>query len=433
MTSKPALYLALLLASVTPAFAAIIGTNTPAQPITAERIAHLPWTQRGAWKKYLEHSARQLEADQAFFREEMKSHGVKEATNAPPARTFVGIRLSGPGEWYASDEARRIADIIVSFQTPAGGWSKRLDMTRHVRFPGELFTTDNNSRFVTDADYDAPHDIHWNYVGTYDNDATTTQLRYLAKVIAALRFGDSVKYRAAFLHGLDYIFASQFPNGGWPQVWPLQGGYHDAITYNDGAMVHVLELLNEVQRGRDEFAFVPEITRRLAAKSMQRGVKCVLDTQVVENGRRTVWCQQHDALTLKPTSARNYEMPSLCSAESAGLMIFLMKLPDPDRKTVAAIHAVAAWFKKTAIPDVVFRNVGDEGRRLVPARGEGPLWPRYAQIGTDRPIFGDRDKSIHDKVDEISRERRMGYSWYCEPPLGALDLYRVWKKTHPSK
>ena len=41
--------------------------------------------------------------------------------------------------------------------------------------------------------------------------------------------------------------------------------------------------------------------RKLAAKSLARGVKCVLATQVVVDGRRTAWCQQHDALTLKPT------------------------------------------------------------------------------------------------------------------------------------
>jgi PelA/Pel-15E family pectate lyase len=433
MTSKTALYLALLLGFASVAPAAIVGTNVPAQSITAERIAGLPWTQRGAWKKYLDHSTRQREADQAFFRNEMKEHGLKEASNAPPSRTFVGIRLSGPAEWYAGEEARRIADIIVSFQTPAGGWSKRLDMTRHVRFPGELFTTDNNSRYLSDTDFDTPHDVHWNYVGTFDNDATTTQLWYLAKVIAALKPGDSEKYRASFLRGLDYIFAAQFPNGGWPQVWPLQGGYHDTITYNDGAMVHVLELLFAVQNDREEFAFVPAKTRKLAAASLARGVKCVVATQIVVNGRRTVWCQQHDAFTLEPASARNYEMPSLCSAESAGLMIFLMKLPDPDRKVVAAVQGAAAWLQKTAVRDVAFRNVGDTGRHLVPAPGEGPIWSRYYEIGTDRPIFGDRDKSIHDSLDEISRERRAGYSWYGDSPLGALDLYRVWSKSHPAR
>jgi PelA/Pel-15E family pectate lyase len=33
-----------------------------------------------------------------------------------------------------------------------------------------------------------------------------------------------------------YLLAAQFPNGGWPQVWPLEGGYHDAVTFNDNAV-----------------------------------------------------------------------------------------------------------------------------------------------------------------------------------------------------
>src|ERR1035437_752235 len=125
-----------------------------------------------------------------------------------------------------------IADVIVSFQTPAGGWSKRLDMTHQARVPGELFIGDNSSHFLTNADNDLPHDAGWSYVGTFDNDATTTQLRYLAKVAAALPGEPGAGYRAAFLHGLDYIFAAQYPNGGWPQVWPLPGCYHrfDAHT-----------------------------------------------------------------------------------------------------------------------------------------------------------------------------------------------------------
>ena len=46
-------------------------------------------------------------------------------------------------------------------------------------------------------------------------------------------------FRKSFLHGLDYVFAAQFPNGGWPQVWPLQGGYHDVITINDDAVLNL--------------------------------------------------------------------------------------------------------------------------------------------------------------------------------------------------
>jgi PelA/Pel-15E family pectate lyase len=61
----------------------------------------------------------------------------------------------------------------------------------------------------------------------------------------------------------------------------------------------------------------------------------------------------------------------------------------------------------------------------------GPIWARYYQIGTDTPIFGDRDKSIHDSVNDLSKERRNGYSWFGAAPERALDRYEKWAKEHP--
>ncbi len=411
--------------------AAIIGTNTPAQSLTIERIGTLPWSQRSPWKKYLKRSERQMKADKEFLRAEMEKNGLKVSTNAPPGRNARGIPLNQDAAWYGGDEARRIADIVVSFQTPAGGWSKNLDMTRHVRVPSEAFTTDNNSRFLGEADFDTPHDINWNYVGTFDNDATTTQLRFLAKVITALPADQSAKYRASFLHGLDYIFAAQYPNGGWPQVWPLQGGYHDTITHNDGAMIYIMELLRDVKDGQNEFAFVPKKTRALTDASLKRGIECIFATQIVADGRRTVWCQQHDPLTLKPASGRNYEMPSQVSSESAEIMMFLMDLPKPSPGVVTAVHAAAVWFEKNKILNMTYTWDDEGGRNLFPEPGAGPLWARYYDIGTGRPIFGDRDKTIHDTLDEISLERRRGYAWYRSSPERALETYADWSKTHP--
>ncbi len=430
MSFKPAFLLAVMLAAA-PLPAAVIGTNTPAQPLTRERIATLPASQQPAWKKYLKQSERQSQADRNFLRKEMKSHGLKEATNAPASRSVRGLSLDNDADWYGVGEARRIATIVLSFQTPAGGWSKNLDMTRHVRAPGGLFTSDNNSRFVSVSDYDLPHDTNWSYVGTIDNDATTTQLHFLAKVVAAGKT-NSAAFRASFLRGLDYLFAAQFPNGGWPQVWPLEGGYHDAITINDNAMLNVLNLLRDVADGTNEFAFVPAKTRAKAGASFQRGLDCLLACQIVVDGRRTVWCQQHDAFTLQPASARNYEMPSQSSGESADIVLFLMQLPHPGSNVVAAVRAAVAWFDATKLNDVAFKANGAEGRMLIPAPGNGPTWSRYYEVGTDRPIFGDRDKSIHDNVNEISRERRQGYSWFSDNPKRVLEHFRLWSLDHPA-
>ncbi|HTY86809.1 MAG TPA: pectate lyase [Candidatus Acidoferrum sp.] len=408
--------------------AAVIGTNQPAQPLTAERIAALPPAQQFVWKEYLQRSIRQRQADQAFFETEMRQHGVRQPIVPPSGRSARSLPLDRSPAWYDGAEARRIADIVISFQTPAGGWSKNLDLMQHARAPGEYFAPNNDSRYAGSGDFDLQRDAHWDYIGTFDNNATIAELRFLAKVIAAAGTNAPPSYRAAFLRGLDYIFAAQYPNGGWPQVWPLQGGYHDAITYNDNAMVNVLSLLREVAGTNSAYAFVPEKYRMHAAASLQRGIACVLATQIVVGGRRTVWCQQHDALTLQPTSARNYEMPSQASSESAELMMFLMGQPNPSPEIVTAVEAAAAWFAQTRINDRAYRFDPEAGRRLVPAPGSGPLWARDYEIGTDRPIFGDRDKSIHADVNEISEERRNGYSWYTEAPRRALERYTDWKK-----
>jgi PelA/Pel-15E family pectate lyase len=303
-------------------------------------------------------------------------------------------------------------------------------MTGTNREPGEPFAPNNNSAFLAARDFDQAVDTNWTYIGTFDNDATVTQLRFLAKVATANpKRGDA--FRASFLRGLDYIVNAQYPSGGWPQVWPLQGGYHDAITFNDGAMLNILTLLRNVASGTNEFAFVPAEMRAKANANYQRGLDCLLACQIVVNGRRTVWCQQQDMLTLQPASARNYEMPSLSSSESAIIVLFLMQLPHPDSNVVAAVRGAAAWFDATKMENVAFTNTGTAGRMLVHATGKGPIWSRYYEIGSNRPIYGDRDKSIHDDVNEISRERRKGYSWFNDNPKRVLEHFHRWSRDHP--
>ena len=120
--------------------------------------------------------------------------------------------------------------------------------------------------------------------------------------------------------------------------------------------------------------------------------------------------------------------------ESAGLVLYLMALPNPSPAVITAVHAAAAWFAKTPLHDVAYKFAPNgEGRKLLPAPGADPLWPRYSEIGTDRPLFGDRDLTIHDDVNEISFERRNGYGWFGDAPKRTLDHYRKWSKLHPQK
>ena len=424
------------------ASAKVIGMNAIAKSVTRERVlATLPKKQQKAWLAYLERSQKQQAIDRQTLKDEAKAAGVAEPQYAPHG-FGLGMRGQHPDDWYASADALRIAHNMVTYQAPDGGWSKNIDMTSGPRAPGERYDSENLDRFGGPGDFDAPLDPNWNYIATLDNSATWMQIRFLAKVTAALlaahREAEAAPFRSSVERGVEYLLNAQYPNGGWPQVWPLEGLYHDAITVNDDAMLHAIEILRDVEKRAPDYDYLPKSLARRAGPAAERGIECLLKLQITEHGVKTAWAQQYDALTLEPTSARNYEMPALTSDESTPVMDFLMSLPNPTLAEVAAVNDAAAWLKKVELFGYrygsgnffVDRRSAD-GRRLVAVAGAGPIWARYYQIGTDKPIFGDRDKTIHDDVNELSRERRNGYAWFNAEGAATLEEYKTWAQAHP--
>ena len=409
------------IAFAVPAFAAVIGTNTPASEVSAARLGEVPATQRAAWTDYIARSDKQRQFDRDTLAAELAPGQA-----APPAPVAGSGRmpLNRDAAWYGSAEARAIADTIVSFQTPSGGWSKNQDRTRLPRLRGQRYANDAETMEVDTGNFDAPRDRFWTFVGTLDNGATTTEMRFLGRVQAQLPGKEGDACRAAIVKAVRYLLMAQYPNGGWPQNYPLEGGFHDGITFNDNAVAEAAMILEDIAEARPEFAFVPQDLRRQAGAASARAVRPILDAQVVVDGKKTIWPQQVDAMTLQPISARNYEMRSLASAESAEVLIFLMRQPQPTPEIRAAVDAGVAWLKTHAVYGKAFTKVSDEeGRKLVDRPGAGPLWSRNYDIQTGKPIFGDRDKSIHDDVNGISKGRRNGYSWYNATPQKAITVY----------
>jgi PelA/Pel-15E family pectate lyase len=422
--------------------AKVIGMNVIAKPVNRERIAALPKKQQKAWLEYLERSEKQKAIDKQTLADEQKAAGNTSPKHAALGFGGRGLRADHPAEWWASDEALKAAHNIVTWQVADGGWSKNIDMVTRPRAPGDLYDADNENRFPDMSDFDKPVDPGWHYIATLDNDSTWLQIRFLARVATALlaahRDADAAPICASVERGVEYLLNSEYPNGGWPQVWPLEGTYHDTITINDDAMTHAVEILNDVAEGAADYKFLSAAMVKRAGPAAQRGIDCLLKLQIVENGVKTAWAQQYDALTLEPASARNYEMPSLTSDESFPVVEFFMSLPNPTPAEVAAVHAACAWFVKVEIfgfrygsGNFMADRQSHGGRKLVAVAGAGPIWSRYYQIGTDKPIFGDRDKTIHDDVNDLSLERRNGYSWYNTEGLAVLNAYKTWAQAHP--
>ncbi|MHA6723932.1 pectate lyase [Sphingomonas sp. RS2018] len=413
-----------LLASA-PVAARVIGTNQPAPPLTRERIATLPAAQRAVWLAYLIRSEAAMKADRAALAAELRPG----ETPPPPPQAVGGghKRASTDREpaWYATAEAKRIGDTIVSFQTPAGGWSKNQDRAGPARLRGQRFANDAETMVLDPTNFDAPVDRFWTFVGTIDNDATTHEMHYLGRMAATLPGRDGDRYRASFVKGVRYLLAAQYPNGGWPQNYPLEGGFHDGITFNDNGVALVAMLLEDVAEDA-RYRFVPADLRRRAQGAVARVTDVMLRAQVRRDGRLTGWPQQVDALTLAPISARNYEPRSVASGETSDILMFLMRQPRPTPVVRAAIDAGVAWLRSVAVSDVVFTRT-PKGRKLLPKPGAGPLWSRNYDLVTGKPIFGDKDKSIHDDVNEISEGRRNGYSWWNDAPARAIAAYPAWQ------
>jgi len=81
-----------------------------------------------------------------------------------------------------------------------------------------------------------------------------------------------------------------------PQVWPLEGGYHDAITYNDDAMAQWWISWGTRPMAKRSFHSCHRMCRSRSAQFRAR-IECILASQIVVNGMPTVWPQQDDALT----------------------------------------------------------------------------------------------------------------------------------------
>jgi unsaturated rhamnogalacturonyl hydrolase len=304
--------------------------------------------------------------------------------------------LEQPAAWYGSPEAVRIADDVVRHQRTSGGWPKNVDMARGLdeaerdRVAAERAGTDS----------------------TIDNGATFTQMRLLARVAEAT---GATRFRESFERGLEFLLAAQHPGGGWPQFFPLRDDYTRHVTFNDGAMIGVLRLLREVAAGSPPFHFVTRPRREAAARATARGLATILAAQVRVGGRPTAWCAQHDAVTLEPRPARRYEPVSLSGRESVEIVEYLMEERGPG--VAEAVEGAVAWLRQARI----------EGRRVervpAPELPEGfdvvvrddpaapPLWARFYEIGTNRPMFLGRDGVVRATLAEIEPERRTNYSW----------------------
>ena len=324
--------------------------------------------------------------------------------------------------YFKTAEARQVGDQLLLYQRVTGGWPKNIDMARPL-------TSDEQAQLLIDKE--KPDD------STTDNDATNIQMMFLARLYQNTK---DPRYREGFRKGVEYLLSGQYENGGWPQFWPEMHGYQIHITFNDDAMVNTLNLFRDIIAQKEPYQgdLTDQALRKRMTKAFDKGIDCILATQIVKDGELTVWCQQHDRETLKPALARAFELPSYCSMESVSLTRLLMELPNPNERVKKAVHAAMRWFDKYKLTGYKVVRVGhrgsyDQDTRLEKDPHAAPIWARFYDLDYCEPFVCDRDGVPRRHLYQIGAERRNGYSWYNDRAASLYPLYEKWaEKYDPS-
>jgi PelA/Pel-15E family pectate lyase len=314
-------------------------------------------------------------------------------------------------DWFNTDEGGQVVENVLLYQFPSGGWPKNTDMARPLSAAAKKRLAERRDE------------------ATIDNGGTYTQLRFLARAHSAT--GDE-RIRTALLKGLDWLLDAQYENGGWPMFHPPRKGYYTHIDFNDNAQSGVMMLMDDVANGDRPFEFVDADRRKRAAAAFGKGIDCILKCQVVVDGKPTAWCAQHDEKTFAPAPARTFEPVSLSGHESVNLVRCLMRVDNPSPEIIASVEGAVAWLDSVKIAGIrVVRVQTPEGRdRAVEEDADAPpIWARFYEIGTNRPIFTGRNSIVRYDYSEIERERRLGYAYYGDWPEELLsEEYPAWAK-----
>jgi len=321
---------------------------------------------------------------------------------------------------YRPTELMAVADNILLYQKDNGGWPKNYDVFA-------ILAPEQKDSLIKDKSV---------LNTTFDNRTTYSHIEALAKVYFVT---EVEKYKDAALKGLNFILASQYDNGGWPQYYPLERNYSRYITYNDDVFSGIMRLLKDIVDHKVQYSFIGLSPREKLRAAYEKGIRCILQTQINDLGKPTAWCQQYNEITLEPEWARKFEPPSVCNGESVEVVSFLMSVDNPSQEIIAAVQNAVVWFKESEIretrvktvsaPDLVTPYLVSKTDRVVVHDSTAPpIWARYYELKTHRPLFCNRDSKVVYSLAEVDRERRAGYAWYTYAPQKILDRYPAWQK-----
>jgi hypothetical protein len=273
------------------------------------------------------------------------------------------------GDRFYLESARKAADALNYGQLPLGGWHYFIDFDpRGIK----VWYEEEASRFK----WGMEEYRHYYGNATFDDANTASATRFLLRCYSTTR---DRRYRQPLLKALNFIMLAQYPNGAWPQRYPLRYDFtHDGFpdytsfyTLNDGSAKSNIEVLIEAYERLGDKRYL---------ESAKRGVGFMMLIQGPEG--QAAWAEQYDPKTMLPVKARTHEPAGFVIRESIQVIELLEKFYQltGDRSYLKPIPGCLAWFDRVNREALEFKRP--------PAR--------YYQPGSNLPIYNLRTDKTND-------------------------------------
>ena len=301
---------------------------------------------------------------------------VQGASNGVGEMFLEAYRVTGDTDYL--DYAKRVADAIIWGQHPSGGWHYLID-----------FDMAGIQQWYDDvASQCWGWEEYYHYYGncTFDDNATASSIRYLQRIYMTTL---DPAYRAPLLKALEFVLEAQFPNGAWPQRYPLSFKYpHDGhpdytscYTFNDGVIPNNIYLLLDAYD-------------KLGDKRYYDAARKGMDFYLISQGpeEQAGWAEQYD-WNMQPAWGRSYEPASYKVGTTRACINALMNFYKitGDRRYLKPIPLAIAWLDKSVIntdPSKKYSRLYSGNKY---SEGISYTHAKYYEPRTNKPLFVHRE------------------------------------------
>ena len=269
------------------------------------------------------------------------------------------------GNEYYYQAAQKAANAIIWGQSSEGGWNYMVDFAGDRSMKQWYNTIGKNGWRLEEFQ-------HYYGNSTFDDDITSDAARFLLRMY--LEKLDPT-YKPALDKAIGFILRSQYPNGGWPQRYPLkydfnkQGhpDYTSFYTFNDDVIWENTHFLIQCYLSLGEERFLDPIRRGM-------------DFYLISQDGCGAWGFQMN-LSMETAGARTYEPAAFMPAPTFANAMLLLEFYQytGDKKFLVHVPDAIKWLEATKLP----ADKADAGR----------THPTFVEIGTNKPIYVHRKGS----------------------------------------